>query len=163
MKRPSFQASAETRLLTQALEAVKPGDIITYEAMETASGADLKTNRGPLQTALRRMLRDHDAVFAAVRGVGYQRLVDGEIANEASVNTTRLRRQAMRNLERASKADVSALPASQQAKFTAALSVTAAIAQMTKPKEVERIASGLDDSKRELPIKETLAFFAKRE
>lgn len=157
--RPSFTASAEARLLTQELAAVPVGETVTYERMSEIVGAPIRNNPTALRTALRRALRDHDAVFGCVRGVGYKRLDDLEIVKEGTADADRIRRAANRSLERQFKVDFGKLPASEQARFSAQTAVLGAVRMMTKAASIAKVEAKVGPGRPDLPTAETLRLF----
>lgn len=157
---PIFQMSADARLLLARLEKAAVGDLITYEDLSATISRPVDGAFGPLRTALRRMLRDKDAVFACVPGKGVKRLSDPEIIDEGVQAMDMIRRRAQRSMERQMKADFSKLDRERQARFSAQVSVMGTIAFMTKATNVAKLAAKATSDRKELPVAETLRMFS---
>lgn len=158
---PVFQMSADARLLLARLEKASVGELITYEELSATISRPVGGAFGPLRTALRRMLRDHDAVFACVSGKGVKRLSDPEIIDEGVQAIDMIRRRAQRSMERQMKADFSKLDRERQARFSAQVSVMGTIAFMAKASNVAKLAKEATPERKELPVAETLRMFSK--
>ncbi|SCM71564.1 hypothetical protein KL86PLE_100265 [uncultured Pleomorphomonas sp.] len=159
MPRPIFQSSAETRLITQELAKCAKGEIIPYERICEVVSRPLDDIRGNIATAMRRVLRDKDFVFSAVRGVGLKRLTDAEIVADGSARTTALHKSAARAVERQSKADFDSLTNEQKIRFSAEMSVNSAIAMMTRESSIKKVEAKVPPAARELPTNDTLSMF----
>lgn len=157
-----FQMSADARLLMQYLEQQPVGTFTSYETLTAVISRPIQKHRGALQTALRRLLRDKDMVFGCVHGSGIKRLSDTEIAATGNQATERIRRMSARAVEKMLKADFDALNYDEKKRYTAQVSTMAAISQMTKPKNLTKLANDAP-AKKELPIAETLRMFAKEQ
>lgn len=159
MTRPIFLASAETRLIIAAMSAMAVGETITYRRLSEVTSRNRRDLRGPIRTAMKRLLRDHDMVFGCVRDVGLKRLDDLEIVRQGAAEIATLRRRALRSVERQLKADFSALPQAEQMRASAHVSIMGAIGQMTREKSVETIAGRIDRGTKEMPVAQTLQMF----
>jgi hypothetical protein len=161
MTKPTFQMSADARLLISHLRNATVGQDFSYEELSSVVSRPVGGGFGPLQTALRRLLRDHDMVFGVIRGKGLRRLDDKGIVDEGSSFASHIRRKARRSFERMSKADFAALPREYQARFSAHTSIMATIAHMTGTGQIAKLENAMPSGKRELPVAETLRMFAK--
>jgi len=161
MPNASFQPSADARLLVQHMQKAHVGQVFSYEDLSNVISRGVDGSSTALRTALRRLLRDHDMVFACIKGEGVKRLNDAEIVAEGGTVADAIRRKANRSVERQMKADFSRLSREQQGKFTAQVSVMASIAMMTKSKQMDRIAEASPSGVKELPIAQTLAMFSR--
>ncbi|TGQ95380.1 hypothetical protein EN851_07610 [Mesorhizobium sp. M8A.F.Ca.ET.208.01.1.1] len=159
--KPIFQMSADARLLLGRLEKASVGELLAYDELSAVISRPVGGAFGPLRTALRRMLRDHDAVFACVTGKGVKRLSDAEIVDEGVQAMDKVRRRAQRSVERQMKADFSKLDRERQARFSAQVSVMGTIAFMARGSSVEKLAKATTPDRKELPVAETLKLFAK--
>lgn len=157
---PKFQCSADTRLLFQLMERAEMGQVITYEAMGNAISRPVSGASQPLRTALHKLLRERNMVFACIHGRGFQRLDDGQIVAQGEHEAKRIRRHAVRALEKQMKADFSRMNREQQARFTAQSAVLSTIAYMAKEKQISRIASAAKPDDRKFSIASTLKMFA---
>lgn len=159
--KPTFQMSADARLLISHLRDAKVGDEFSYEALSAVISRKVSAASSALQTAMRRLLRDKDMVFGVIRGKAIRRLDDRGIVDEGASAGDRIRRAARRSFERMNKADFSALPREYQARFSASTSVMATIAHMTGGAQMAKLERDMPIGKRELPVAETLRMFAK--
>lgn len=161
MTAPTFQMSADARLLISFLKSAKVGDEFTYEALSNVVSRPVNGGSAALQTAMKRLLRDSDMVFGIIRGKAIKRLDDKSIVDEGASFSNRIRRAARKSFERMAKADFNALPREYQAKFSAHTSVMATIAHMSTAAQMGKLERDIPSGKRELPIAETLRMFAK--
>lgn len=161
MNKPAFITSAETRLIEQAMRVLSVGETITYGRIKDICGSPHDQVYSAVRTALKRLLRDEGMVFAVIRGVGYKRLNSKEIVEESFSATERIRRASRRALEKQLKADFNELAPQIQAKASATASVLGTIAMMSKPAEIEKLGSKIEQGTRELPFLKTLELFSK--
>jgi len=161
MSKPTFKANVETRLIIQEFEKVKVGETITYEKISEVASKEITELRGSIATALKRVLRDRDMVFACVRMVGFKRLDDIEIVDKGSTDAAAIRRKTMRTLEQQMKVDFAKLPHKKQMQASAQVSIMGAISMMTKPQAIQKIAGKIDKGTKELPTNQTLSLFMK--
>jgi hypothetical protein len=161
MNRPTFQMSADARLLISHLRDAAVGQEFTYEDLSKVISRPVDGGSSALQTAMRRLLRDKDMVFATIRGKAIKRLDDKGIVDEGASAADSIRRKARRSFERMSKADFSALPREYQSRFSAHTSIMATLAHMTSGVQIAKLERDMPSGKRELPIADTLRMFAK--
>lgn len=159
MSNPTFQMSADARLLVTHLRDATVGQEFTYDELSKVVSRKIGGGTGALQTALKRLLRDSDIVFGTMRGKGIKRLDDKSIVDAGTAVTNRIRRIAKRGFERLSKADFSTLPREYQSRFSAQASVMATIAHMSGNPQIAKLEQGIPSGKRELPVAETLKMF----
>lgn len=159
--KPTFQLSADSRLMISHLRGATVGQEFSYEDLGKVISRKVDGATSAIQTAMRRLLRDHDIVFATIRGKGIKRLDDKGIVDEGSSAADRIRRAARKSFERMSKADFSALPREYQQRFSAHTSVMATLAHMTSAAQIGKLEKEMPTGKRELPVAETLRMFAK--
>lgn len=88
--------SPETAALAERLAAASVGEVVEFSEMSAAIGRDIKGRQHILRSALRVVLRDHGALFANVRSVGYQRLPAEEAHKVGARARERIRRGAHR-------------------------------------------------------------------
>lgn len=158
--KPIFQMSADARLLMQHLAKKLVGDVVPYEELSGIIDRPIQKTRWALSTALKRLMRDQEKLFGTVAGVGIKRLNDIEIVAEGAHAMAAIRRKAARSIERQMKVDFSALPRTEQARYTAQISIAGAVAMMTRERSVEKVVAIADPGLKELPIAATLKMFA---
>ena len=90
----SSEISPDVGALVAALADVSPGATISYAALSEVIGRDVTQVRYLLHSAQRIASREHGAVFANERGVGYVRLTTEQLAGVGSTARSRVRRAA---------------------------------------------------------------------
>lgn len=101
-ERPIFKASWESQTIEKSLLSLEVGDVRPYEELSALVGRDVTTIRHAIESARRRIMRDHSRVFSVLRGVGLKRLSDGETVDESGAIAKRGRnsnRKAMKVLD----------------------------------------------------------------
>jgi len=154
------QKSDDARFLIQELKKIDIGETVGYEALAKAIGRSREELSSPLQTARRALLEDDRRVFDTVRNVGLKRMSDVDIVGTSAATASRIRRAARRGaMTLAAVSDFSALSRENQMRHSAAMSMLAAVAEMSTEKGIGKIESRLAASDRELPIAQTLDAF----
>lgn len=160
MSQPSFQMSADARLIYQRLRKAAPDEVVPYADLVAEVSRPLDEIRGAIATAVRRLLRDDGRVFTNVRTVGLKRCTDTQIVDAATGDTDAIRRRARRGVERLTKVvDYASLPPAHQVEHTARMSVLGAIAMFARETSVERVRAASQGRASELPIAETVQAF----
>jgi hypothetical protein len=160
MTKPTFQMSADARLLMQHLDKLAVGETADYATLSAVISRDVRKNFGALGTARHRLLRDAQKAFATVRKVGIKRLADNEIVAEGKSYAESIRRKARQSIERQMVVSFDKLSAPEQRAFTAQVSIMGAIAMMSSQRGLDRIGAAATPERRELPVAETLTLFA---
>jgi predicted transcriptional regulator len=101
------ELSADTRAIADLLLACPIGDTVSLASMSDAIGRDIRKHRHIIVTARRVVEREAGAVFASVRGIGYQRL-DAErtvavVAPAARKHIARSAKRAARSINEATR------------------------------------------------------------
>lgn len=162
MPRPSFHASADTRLIMQELEKVAIGDTITFKQLSAAVSRPKNEIRSNINSARAALLRDHQIVFDNVRGVGYKRLTDAETVESTTQDIAKTRRAARRGLIKiASVQDYSSLSARDQLAHSTRAAVLGAVTEITSGRGVKRVEKAASGKAGDLPFKETVQAFLK--
>lgn len=160
MSSPTFQASADSRLIYQRMKKTAIGETILTTDIEEAVSRPVGRIRGAIQTARRRLLKDDGMVFASIPGIGYMRCTDENIIDNSVADTNAIRRRAGRAAEKLSKvSDYAALTPAKQLEHTTRLSVLGAIASMTREPAIERVRQAAQGRASELPLAETVRAF----
>jgi hypothetical protein len=158
----SFEMSADARLLRQRLEAMKPGEFVSYASLSEEIAKDVSGATPALHTARRSLLNNDGYVFAVERGKGLKRLRDEEIVSASDQDVNRIRRTAKKGARKlASVEDYAAMSNGAQLRHTTRLSVMTAVAHMASSKGIQKLETSANGRAKELPISETLAAFAK--
>jgi hypothetical protein len=110
-RRTVGEISIETTRCESALREVAVGAHVSYKELSSKVGRDVtRAARHVLQSARRRLLREHGIVFDAVIGEGLVRLDDSGVVTTASRSTDRIRRTARRELHRQATVNPERLP-----------------------------------------------------
>lgn len=97
----SVQISPDVAALVRRLIDSKPGDKVTYLDLNAAAGRDIqRTARWMFPRAVDVAARDHGALFANIKGVGYQRLAVEDAHMLGSTARSSIRRKARRAKKR---------------------------------------------------------------
>mgnify|MGYP001166929967 CR=1 FL=1 len=161
MKPTIQQLSIDSKLIAECLMQVEIGQLVTYEVLSEVIRQDATNDhgRGCIATARRMLQRDHQMVFAAVRGVGLKRLSDAEIVQTGSHSVHRVRSAARRGAKMLTAvSDFDALAPADKLRHNAHLSVLGAIEAMTSTGAVKKVESKVTAAS-PLPIAATLEAF----
>lgn len=91
---PSTAYAADVQAIADLLAATPVGDVCAYARLSAAIGRDVTRCRYLALSAIRRLNKDTGALFASVRGVGYQRLPADDAHKVGSTARARIRRAA---------------------------------------------------------------------
>lgn len=154
---PTFQMSVDARLIAQHLSAARIGDVIPYSVLSKLVSRDVDGSFGPLRTALNRVEKDHNIVFATIRRHGIKRLSDAEIAGTCESAYRSIRRKSRRATERLGRvANFGALPPELQAKHNTGMSLLGVVSALTTESAVKKTETITAKHQRALPMAETL-------
>lgn len=162
-KPAAFEISADTRLVLQRLREVTVGELVTYRELGAAISKDLSGASGCLHRAREKLVRNEQIVFSVVRNVGLRRLNDRDIVAATAGDVGAIRRHAKRAVRKVTSiSDFAALPSADQLRHTAALSIFAAVAEVSSEKGLKRVEKAAQGRSGELPIAQTLSAFGAR-
>lgn len=99
-QRPIFIASDETKQVQAVLDKLEVGSIATWQQLTDAAGSNVQKMRGCTITARSALLKESQKVFAAVRGVGLQRLNDSDVVKHEGMTTGAIKRKVNASLKR---------------------------------------------------------------
>ncbi len=156
-----FITSNDTRVLFQRLMDAKVGDLISYAELGGLIDKEVSGSTGCLITA-RKQCKREGSIFGCEFGIGIKRLNDVEIVATSAQAMTRIRGAARRSASTLTKvSDFNAMPEDIKRQHNASLSMLGALAQMTRPKVIERFEQQVDSST-PLSFNKTLAMFAEK-
>lgn len=158
MPRTIPELSIDAQTIEKFLDTLDPGTIATYEELTRLIGRDVRQDRGPLNTAIRRLVRNQK-VFAAVRGVGFKRLSDSEILGLTPSALASMSNKARRTAKKLAAVDYNSLSREQQTQHNTALSVLAVVNYMAKPSNIKKLEQRVGESHAALPVGRTLEAF----
>lgn len=154
-----FQVGIDTLQVLRLLEAANVGEIVTYAKLREALGYDPRSKRGPITTALRKVLQESNKVFASVTNVGYRRLSDTEVVQSAPSDVESIHKRTRRAQRKLIAVEFDSLARTEQVRHNTMASVLGALAQATKPKTVARIEAKVSSDNKRIDIGETLKLF----
>ena len=155
-----FEKSADTKIIESVLAEANVGDLITYEQLSKAIGRDVRVHAlASLSSARRSLLASNKYVFGVERGVGLRRLDDTQIVDASEYDRKKMKRQANRSLRKLSVVDFDNLPEQKKRQHIVASAQFGAIEMFATKNATKKIESKIDDSKKALPIGETLKLF----
>jgi hypothetical protein len=153
---PRFQASLETRMLTEMLLSAQVGETVTFTDMSTRVGYNGGGGDPHLQSAKNRAFNEKGAVFDSVRGVGYKRLNDKEIVSDATRDRERVGKSAKRAIKKLATVKYSDLPESERLTHNVEMTILNAQAALAKRKTVGLIEARVNQSSEALTLAKTI-------
>lgn len=155
--------SIESQLLIDRLQKCSVGETATYDELSTVIGRNVqREGRGPLTTAMNRLMRDDGRVFECVRGLGVKRLPDNEILDVGQCYIGRAHRAAMRGHQKilCIKSDgYDSLSNEDKIKYNTSRSMLGVLEHITKPSKVKAIEGRVADAQSQLPPAKMLELF----
>lgn len=120
------------------IAALKPQEQITHQQIRDDLGIDMNEIReaSVFRDGRRKAVKEHGCVLKSIRGVGYARMTDEEIADDDS-RARRVRSQAKRGLEELRVVDPSKVSDAGKQKLGAKLIVLSAVVEQTKPSSIK--------------------------
>lgn len=154
------ELSYETKILTERIAKMEPGELITYDQFTATCGRDVRSvAASTLQSALHRALSQHDIVCECVRTVGYRRLVGNDLVKAQAAGTKRIHNEARRRVRKLKTAKYDDLDQTGKVSMNALLSAYGMISHTTKGKSISMIESKIKDATEPLPIGRTMELF----
>ena len=139
------EISADARAIADLLIACPVGEVVTFAAMSTAIGRDIRARRHVISTARRVAEREEGAVFTIERHAGYKRLDAARVADVIGTTTRahirRAARRSVKSLHEGTKR-VNDLPPEVQRKVAAEMSALGLIEHIARDKAAAPAADG---------------------
>lgn len=154
--KPRFEASLETRLLTDMLLAARVGETVTFSDMSRKVGYEVGGGDPHLQSAKNRAFNEKGAVFDSVRRVGYKRLNDAEIVSDATRDRERVGKAAKRAIKKLATVNYSSLPEPERIKHNVEMTILNAQASLAKRKTAGLIEAKVNQSSEALTLAKTI-------
>lgn len=154
-KRSIPELSIDTQTLERALLTVAVGEVVGYESLSKLIGRNVQNGATHLlQSARRRVQRDHHIVFEPVRGEGLKRLDDEGKARSGESALAKIRSTARRGQEKLLCVDdFDSLSNDAKIKHNLSLSVLGALRQVAKATTMKRLEGKVSNSKHDaLPV-----------
>lgn len=162
-RRAISDLSPDAITLRKRLEALSPGDTVSYAELTGLVGGNVQTVRhGALYRARAILLREKSFVFAAVRGEGLKRLSDEDIARSGVSIFRRVRKATTRGMRTlACIGDFNRLTAEAQISHNLGMSALAVLHQFVAPARLEKLEAAVKEQKAALPSAKVLEMFAR--
>ncbi len=159
-KSPIHPPHPDTRILVEKLRAIEPGATVTYSEIAEWVGRDPQKQRGPLVSAMRRLLQE-GIRYVSVKNVGVQRYTSSQIVNQDLLKATvKIGRAARRAVAVAANCvDVTKLSPDERRDLEARNSVLYFAAKGTSQSFVKRLREHVPESLEALPLSRTLEVF----
>ena len=160
INRPFRAVSIETKLIYERLAKAAVGDVVTYEELSKLIGCDVRHHRGPVNSALNQLVRQH-VVFTCVARVGFKCCSDTEKITVVSFDQLKRMRRAGKRAQRAAAAveNFEKLPRDVQTQHNVQMSIAGAVLQMTTVNGQKKIKAAVETVQHELPLAATLETF----
>lgn len=158
-KRAMFTPSLEMNLLMGLLSKCEPGDIVTWDQMQSACGVNCRPGRagyGKLGSVKRRLEADLGFVFSTVPRVGVKRCLENEKPDVMAAVSDHIHRAARRGMKVAATVDLSKLDNADKIKFNTRASQLGALSAFTSAKVIKRLETAVTKAEAELPLTKAL-------
>lgn len=159
---PITPLSPESEAFYKFLRTLKPGQLVSYAAMQSALGFDPLAHRSKLYRVRDVLKRRGEMVIEVVPKVGVRRLLDGDVSRHSTSYLKRMRSAAARGSGGNASVDYAALSPAQQVKHNVDQSMFGALQLFAQPKAARVIEAGLSNARPTLPPVEVLTLFAKK-
>jgi hypothetical protein len=151
------ELSVDTQTIERLLWDVPVGDVIDYTTLSAAIGRDVQHRaRHILDSAVRRVLRDKQMVFAAVSGLGMKRLDDTGVLGVGTQAVAEIGRKSKRTVKKLACAKYEALTKDGQNQHNVLVSQLGMLAHVTSTSAQKRIAAKVDEAQAKLPVAKML-------
>ena len=153
--------SADGQELAKRLVEVQPGEMILYgELSDLITRNVRKEARSALSSARKYALRDDQAVFECVRGIGLKRLSDSEIARIGDAHLRRIHNTSRRGITKLSAVrNFATLAQAEQTRHNTAMSLLGVFYEISKARSIKRIEVVVMVAQKKLPLEDTLRAF----
>lgn len=153
--------SIESQLLFDRLASTKVGDVLTFLELSAIADRDIRTQRSPLYSAMRRALNEHGFVFGSVSGVGVKRLSDIEVVDCSQSDIAKVRRLSGRAYRKLTQgvSNFDALPNDRKILHNMNASIWGALSQITKGPNIKKLEQRVTEAASVLPLQKTLDAF----
>lgn len=147
----SALTTSEVNVIVELMAAAQPGTIISYDEITAAIGRDAVKRRHSIVKAMRHLQREKRVVFAAVNGVGYQRLDSAGIVDAAAGTIAHIRRTSKKGVRKLACVDYGDLDQDQKVAHNTRMTVLALVAESVSSSSVKRVEQKVVDSNAALP------------
>ena len=145
--------------LIEYLNAKQVGELVTYEELSELIGHDVTQSkgRGYLETAKRRLLKDHAIVFGTIRTEGIKRLSDEEIARTVGKRYIKaVRSKSRKAYDENTSVNFDSLTPDAKISHQCTMTILALMKHVTDRKSVKKIENKVKETYTQIDQKETL-------
>jgi hypothetical protein len=133
MAKAVFETSEDTIAIAAILSETPIGGVVTYERLNKVIGKDSQEHRYLISTARMIVQNAERKVFAAVKGVGYQRLNDSEKIKSGFAHLKKARGSARRAAKDSFSTEYETLSSGDKLRHSLLTTLSAGIVGMTAP------------------------------
>ena len=153
--------SIEAKLLIDLLRETEQGQFVSYAALSEVIGRNVqKEGNGALQTARRRLLKDHQVLIGTVRDEGVKNMTDTERVEHGQYDLDHVRRHTRRSYERiTSVKDFDGLPNDAKIQHNARAAMFGTMAYLAHGNRVKKLEAKVAEAGTALPVQKTLEAF----
>lgn len=155
------ELSADIDAAASVLELLSVGDIATYGQFSKAIGRNILQSMYVLNSARKRVEREQQCLFEAVRGVGLKRMAPEDTVKIGSQAVRKIRSSARRSLARIDTVGANSLSGPGFTRVVAMRSQLGAIAYLAENAQTEKIIK--TEPTQTLPLAHTLAVLSGKE
>lgn len=147
------ELSVDTQTIERLLWEVPVGEVASYGDLSAAIGRDVQRKaRHILNSAVRRVLREKQVVFAAVNGVGLKRLSDVGVLGVGAQAVTAIGRKSRRTVKKLACAQYEALSKPEQTVHNVLVSQLGVLAHITSAGTQKKLEAKIDQAQKKLPV-----------
>jgi hypothetical protein len=159
-KTPIMEITADVKLLAQRLEQAAPGELVSYNELNSILGQDVqKRYRYKLQSACGLVFRESKKVFGAVSGEGLQYLTGEQVSMRQDARVKSIGKKAKRGLRELSVVNMAELSDSEKSRVYTIRTILSLTVEGTAAKTVKKIEAAVGNSKCEIATAKLLEFF----
>jgi hypothetical protein len=151
------ELSVDTQTIERLLWDVPVGEVISYETLSKAIGRDVQRRaRHILTSAVRRVQREKQMVFAAVNDVGLKRLSDSGVIGVGAQAVVEIGRKSRRTVKKLACAKYEALSKDEQTQHNVLVSQLGMLAHVTSANSQKKLEAKVEEAQAKLPVAKML-------
>lgn len=156
------ELSVDAQVLAKRLQAVKPGEVVTYSELSGLIKRDVQQEAASVLASARRVTqREHRAVFGAVIKVGLKRLDSAGIVGFGEAGIAKMHRVSRRTSRALACAEYETLTNADKVRFNTSASLLGAMELATKPSRIRALSDAVARASDKLPTAQVLQLFSK--
>lgn len=151
-----------TKDIVSRLRVVAVGETVTYDALKSTLGFDVRGKRGSLQTAQEILLRSERMAFKSIANVGLERLDDIGKVDRSAGYERKLRKTATRGLRMLGCVEnFDAMPNEKKIEHNTRAAVLGVVKHATDRNTIKKLRESVTTASESLPLAKTLEAFKK--